>query len=189
MHLKRTSTFFIFSSAQCPGFSSRHLNGFLYSFHKKTVHKSDCSDLCTACIRSPFTRVFVSYSRFVQLLLEKFLQFLSQSLTSQIFTYHHTVCINQIHSRYKFHLIECSDSCLIQKVRPGKPLFFQSFLPISLLLIDRNTYNLKTFFAILCIQLLQVRNLFPTRVAPGSPKINQYIFFSLSQCGKGYFLS
>lgn len=105
--------FFIFSSAQSPGFPSLHLNGFLYSFHKKTVHKSDCSDLCTACIRSPLTRVFVSYSRFVRLLLKKFLQFLSQSLTSQIFTNHHTVCINQIHCRYKLHLIECSDSCFI----------------------------------------------------------------------------
>ena len=99
------------------------------------------------------------------------------------------VCINQIHCRYKFHLIECSDSCFIQEVRPRKSLFFQSFLPVSLLLIDGDTYNLKTFFAILCIQLLQVRNLFPTRVTPRSPEVNQYIFFSLSQCRKSYFLS
>lgn len=66
---------FYLSSAQSPGFPSLHLNGFLYSFHKKTVHKSDCSDLCTACIRSPLTRIFVSYSRFVRLLLKSSFNF------------------------------------------------------------------------------------------------------------------
>lgn len=88
--------------------------------------------------------------------LQKLSQFICQSLTTKIFSYHDPLGIYQIHSRNKFHFIYISNTFSIQKIRPLKLFFFQRFCPFRLFFVNRDTYNLETPVCILRIEFFKL---------------------------------